>query len=135
MSNKEGNAICEIDDWVLRGMQFGVLVQVLFRGAGASAVGGAGDGVGLCVCVRAFLRDSRLGARGSCWRRCCFGALAQVLLEVTVRAHFCKIAGRVLGGMQFGMLVQVLGAFFARLTAGCLGACSLWEPVGAVLGP
>ena len=35
--------ICEIDCWVLEGVQLGVLVQVLFGGA---AVSGAGDGVG-----------------------------------------------------------------------------------------
>ena len=35
--NEEGKVICEIDGWVLGGMQFGVLVQVLFwvRGVGA----------------------------------------------------------------------------------------------------
>ena len=42
-SNKEGNVICEIDGWVLGGMQFGVLLRVLFWGAA--------DGAG------AFLRD------------------------------------------------------------------------------
>ena len=31
-----------------------------------------------------------------------------VLLEVTVRAQFCEIDGRVQGGMQFGVLVKVL---------------------------
>ena len=37
--------------------------------------------------------------------------LVQVLfwgVQVTVRAHFCKIDGRVLGGMQSGVLVQVV---------------------------
>ena len=33
---------------------------------------------------------------------CCSG-----VLEVTTRAHFCKIEGRVLGGMQFGVPVQL----------------------------
>ena len=36
--------ICEIAGWVLGGMLFGVLVQVLFWGAGAGAVGGTGVG-------------------------------------------------------------------------------------------
>ena len=39
---------------------------------------------------------------------CCFGVLA------TARVHFCEIDGRVLGGMQLGVLVQVrddAGAF------------------------
>ena len=37
--------------------------------------------------------------------------LVQVLfwgMQGTVRAHFCKIDGRVLGGMQSGVLVQVV---------------------------
>ena len=29
-------------------------------------------------------------------------------MQVTARAHFCKIDGRVQGGMQFGVLVQVV---------------------------
>ena len=41
--------ICEIDGWVLGGMQFGVLVW----GAGAGAVGGAGVDAG---CGRIFAR-------------------------------------------------------------------------------
>ena len=35
-----------------------------------------------------------------------FGVLFEVL--VAVRAQFCEIDDRVLGGMQFGVLVQVL---------------------------
>ena len=37
--------------------------------------------------------------------------LVQVLfwgVQVTVRAHFCKIDGRVLAGMQSGVLAQVV---------------------------
>ena len=56
-----------------------------------------------------------------------------------------KLDGRVLGGMQFGVLVDAVwgagGCCFASLTAGCLGACSLacrWmlfcELDGRVLG-
>ena len=55
-------------------------------------------------------------------------------VQVTVRAHFYEIDGRVQGGavwgcclVQLGVLVQLLlrsVAFFARLMAGCLGACS-----------
>ena len=29
-------------------------------------------------------------------------------MQVTVRAHFCKIDGRVQAGMQFGVLVRVV---------------------------
>ena len=50
----------------------------------------------------------------------------------------CELDGRVLGGMQFEVLVD---AVFASLTAGCQGACSLgcWlvllcELDGRVLG-
>ena len=37
-----------------------------------------------------------------CWCRCYFG------VQVTVRAHFCKIDGRVLGSVQSGVLAKVL---------------------------
>ena len=37
-SNKEENVFCEVNGWVLGGMQFGVLVQVLFGGAVRGAV-------------------------------------------------------------------------------------------------
>ena len=39
-SNKDGKVLCENDGWVLRGMQIGVLVRVLFwcAGDGAGAV-------------------------------------------------------------------------------------------------
>ena len=51
-----------------------------------------------------------------CWCRCSFGVVA-------VRAHFCNIDGRVLGGMQFGVLVQVkLGGGGAEPRASA-GAC------------
>ena len=45
------------------------------------------------------------------------GVLSGVLFEVliAVRAHLFKIDGRVLGGMQFGLLVQV--CFGARIFA------------------
>ena len=36
-SNKEGKVICEIDGWVLAGMQIWVLVRVLFWCAGDGA--------------------------------------------------------------------------------------------------
>ena len=102
--------ICTIQGRVLGCMQFGVLVQAVW-GAGA----GAEDGVG------AYLQDSGQGARvHAVWgpedgaAHICkiqgrvlgcmqFGVLVQVLR--TVRAHICKIQGRVLGCMQFGVLV------------------------------
>ena len=44
--------------------------------------------------------------------RVLFGALFEVLvlagMQMTVRAHFCKIDGGVQGGMQLGVLVQVV---------------------------
>ena len=69
-----------------------------------------------------FWRDRRLGARGhAVWGGAAgavvWGAGACVFeVLVTVWAHFCKIEGRVLGGivtqvlggMQFGVLMQVL---------------------------
>ena len=69
------------------------------------------------------------------------GVLFEVLMAA--RAHLVKIDGRVLGGMQFGALAQVLfwgvtvrgggglglrlgcWLIFARLTAGCVGGCCL----------
>ena len=74
-----------------------------------------------------------------------FGALFKVRVrltagcQVTVRAHFCKIDGRVQGGMQFGgagaggvlgcclgcCLRFRRGCIFVRLTVGCKGTCSL----------
>ena len=45
-----------------------------------------------------------------------FGLLVQVLLEVWVQVHFGEIDGRVLGGTQFGV-----GYFEGALSAGCFG--------------
>ena len=52
-------------------------------------------------------------------------------LLMAARAHLFKIDGRLLGGMQFGVLVQVLfwgltvRAYFCILTVGGRGECSL----------
>ena len=57
---------------------------------------------------------------------------------MAVRAHLFKIDGRVLGGMQFGVLVQVLfwavtvRAHFCILTVGCKGDAAwavVWDSV------
>ena len=56
-----------------------------------------------------------------------FKLLVQVLFEVlvTVWAHFCKIEGKVLGGMQFRVLVQCCACLLvwwrccSRYSAGC----------------
>ena len=77
--------ICEIAGWVLGGMQFGVLVMVLFESL---------------VMPRAHF--IWIGGARVC--------SLQVLLwgvQVTVPAHFCKIGGRVLG-MQSGVFAKVL---------------------------
>ena len=75
--------ICEIDGWVLEGMQFGVLVRMTF-------VGGADDRRSL---ARLCESDGGVLGRLQC------GMLAQLLLW---GVGFCKIDGRVLG-MQFGV--------------------------------
>ena len=77
--------VCEVDARVQGGMQFGVLVQVVFW-----SVWGALFEVLVTVCV--FARLMLWG--------CCLG--------VPARVHVCEIDGRVQGGMQFGVLVQVV---------------------------
>ena len=80
-----------------RGVQFGVLVQVLF------GVLFAGD-------TFARLTAVCLGMQVACWCRCCFRVLHGVLLEVlvTARAHFCEIDSRVLWECRLGVLFVVL---------------------------
>ena len=59
-----------------------------------------------------------------------------------MRAHFCEIHGRVLGGMQFGLLVQGLcwGAVdgadaFCKIDGRVLRGHAVWGAgAGAVLG-
>ena len=105
---------------MLGGMQFGVLVTAgcwaacsLGPGARQHVVRGAGKG--------AALRDWRPGARGhAVWGvgGCCFASLtvlAGIQLGLLVEVPPCEIGGRVLGGMQFGVLV--LGGMQFR--AGC----------------
>ena len=54
---------------------------------------------------------------------------------VTVRAHYCEIDGRVLGGMQLGVLVQVLFEALAHCCkiGGRVRGDVVWQ-AGAVLG-
>ena len=102
--------ICKIAGWVLGGVQFGVLVMVLFE---------------------PLVMPRGLGVLGyAVW------VLAQVLLwgvQVTVPAHFCKIGGRVLG-MQSGRCCfgMVLGVHFEVLVMVLVHVCEidgrvLWE--------
>ena len=94
---------------MLGGMQFGVLVTAgccgacsLGPGARGHVVWGAGGG--------AALRDWRPGAGG----------------HAVWGAGGCELDGRVLGGIQLGLLVEVPGGCcFASLMARCQGACSL----------
>ena len=106
--------ICEIDGLVLRGVQFGVLFEVL-----------------MAVRAHLFKIDGRvLGGMQ-------FGVLVQVLRDavrgelfdvlVTVRANFCDIDARVVSGTRVTVQAHV-----CILTVGCKGACSLgggWDSV------
>ena len=74
---------CEIDGRV-QGMQFGVLLQVLFWDAVWGAVGGASDGAG-----------ARLTAG------CCLGRSLGVLLEVLVCNHMQSLLSGVYAGVIF----------------------------------
>ena len=65
------------------------------------------------------------------------GVLFEVLMAV--RAHLLKIDGRVLGGMQFGVLVHVLfwgvtvRAHFCILTLGRMGGMQFGVLLGSCL--
>ena len=50
--------------------------------------------------------------------------LGGIQLGVSVEVLFCESDGRVLGGMQFGVLVRCC---FASLTAGATGAWWCWR--------
>ena len=84
-SNKEGKVICEIDGWMLRGMQLGALVQVLFGGLGDSQV---------CFCEidGKILGGMQFG--DSCAGAvlgCCCGVLLEVLSGVYAGVIFLFI--------------------------------------------
>ena len=69
---------------------------------------------------------------------CCFASLTAVLggmqfgMLVDWWMLFCELDGRVLGGMQFEAVWGAGECCFASLTAGCSGACSLgcWWTAG-----
>ena len=102
---------CEIDGWVLGGMQFAVPVHVLFW---VLDILGAGDSAGSC------LRDCEQGAAG----HAVWGAGAGAVLGGLLVAHFCEIDGRVLGGhaVWLGLPMRVLlwGAVWGGDAAGAL---------------
>ena len=93
---------CKILGRVLGGVQFGVRVQVLFE---------------VVVTLWTWLRDRRVCAREHAVSG---GGAGAVEVLVTVWAYFRKIEGRVLGGMQFEVLVQVLLSCFGVLIGCCL---------------
>ena len=91
-SYRGSKVICEIEGRVLRGIQFGVLVEVLFCESDGRALGG----MQFRVLVEVLFCESDGRALG--------GMQFRVLVEVL----FCESDGRVLGGMQFGLVVQLL---------------------------
>ena len=70
---------CELDGWVLGGMQFGVLVEVLFCELDGWVLGGMQFGVlvGLSLLLKflPLLRQLLIMSLTPATRRCCFASL------------------------------------------------------------
>ena len=106
-SNIEGKMFCEIDGWVLRGVQFGVLFGVLFellvtvRVHFCNIDGGVLGGMQSVLLAQVLFCDAVCSAGAAAVLRvweCCLG----VLFRVMARAHFCTDE-RMLGGMPLGV--------------------------------